>query len=161
MKISFVLLFLTVSTSCINSFADPGCLKAIQGKAINERAAKLLPSDCQEFRKSYLKGLHLLSKNPKEFSREFSKQIKSRTSFEAPYDAILISTFTKNISSELKSAIQQRAKIETAKKVKYQYGVAALERMNQGDCSSLFSAQAYDEICRGKDLVYERIGARK
>lgn len=98
-----------------------------------------------------------LSKNPKQFSKDLVKQILAKKSFEPPYDALVISSFPQNISEELKSAIHTRAQIETSKKVKYQYAVAAEERRNKGVCSPQFSDEAYDEVCRSKDLVYERI----
>ncbi len=132
-------------------------MKVIQGKAINDQAAKLLPADCQEFRKSYLKGLHLLSQDPQKFSHELSKQILAKKSFEPPYDAILIATFPQKISEELKNAVHSRAQIESAKKFKYQYAVAAEERMKKGGCSAAFSEMAYDEICNGKDSAFARI----
>jgi len=140
-----------------SAVADPGCLKVIQGKAISEAAAKLLPKDCQEFRKNYLKSLNLLSQDSKKFSHELSRQILAKKSFEAPYDAVLISTFSKNITDELKSAIHSRAQLESSKKFKYQYALAAEERLKTGTCSDRFSEAAYDEVCRGKDLVFERI----
>jgi hypothetical protein len=141
----------------LSAHADPGCLSVIQGKAINERAAKLLPPDCQSFRKSYLDGLKLLSQDPKKFSREFSKQIRSQKSFIPPYHALLISTFPESHSEEIKSAIHARALIETQKKFKYKYALAAEERINKGSCSAQFSEPAYDEICRSKDIAYQRI----
>lgn len=137
--------------------ADPGCLKAIQGKAINERAAKLLPKDCQEFRKSYLKGLKLLSKNANLFSHELAQQIKAKRSFEPPYHALLLSVFPKERTKELLEAIRSRAGVETARKVKYKYAVAALERIEKGSCSAAFSEAAYDEVCHANDAAYERI----
>lgn len=140
-----------------SSNADPGCLKVIQGKVITDQAAKLLPKDCQAFRKNYLKSLSLLSVSSAQFSQELSKQILAKKSFEPPYDAILISTFSKNISDELKSAIHVRAQIETHKKIKYKYALAVEERLKSGSCSAQFSESVYDEVCRGKDLVFDRI----
>lgn len=148
---SFLLIF------GISAHADPGCLKVIQGKSISERAAKLLPADCQNFRKSYLNGLKLLSQSPQKLSHELSKQILSKNSYEPPYDALLIATFPEQRTDELKKAIHERALIETGKKIHYKYALAAEERITLGSCSSKFSEQFYDEICRGKDLAYQRI----
>lgn len=159
-KFSGLSLIFGIATGCINLLdarAEPGCLQAVQGKAISEKAARLLPPHCQEFRKSYLKGLQLLSKDPKKLSQELTRQIQAKKSFEPPYDALLISTFPKQVSDDVKKAITARAQIETKQKFKYQYAVATLEKMEKGSCSPRFSEYAYDEICKGKDLAYERI----
>jgi hypothetical protein len=140
-----------------SAVADPGCLKVIQGKAIDENTAALLPPDCKEFRKSYLQGLKLLSQNPNEFSHELSKQILAKKSFEPPYNALLLSVLAHEQTDELKQAIIARAKIETAKKFKYKYALAVKERIEKGGCTAQFSTAFYHEICFGKDLAYTRI----
>jgi len=159
-RTTYLLIFFIILTGNNQaSFAGEhyGCLKLMQSIAIDETAAKLLPLDCQDFRKFYLKELFQLSQDPKKFSHDLTKKISTHQNFDPPYQALLISTFPKRISEELKSAIHQRAKLESSKKFKYKFAVAAEERINNGRCSSLFASAEYEEICRGKDIVFLRI----
>lgn len=134
-------------------------MNVIQGKAITERMAKQLPPECQDFRKSYLKGLKLVADSPKNFSHEFAKEIETQKSFKPPYDALLIAALASNESrtSELTGAIAARAKIETTLKVKFQYAVALQEKIEKGSCSSAFQSAPYREICHANDAAYARV----
>jgi len=149
--------FFLICTTASIAGADQGCLSAIQGKAINEHWAKSLPKDCQAFRHQYLKELQLLSQDSKLFSHDLARQVLAKKTFQPPYDAILISVLVHEHNDELKKALRSRAKIETEKKIKYQYAVAALERIEGGACSPQFSDRAYDEVCRARDSAMERI----
>lgn len=155
----FVLIsaFFLACTTASTSWANPGCWKAIQGKVITDRLAKKLPADCQEFRKTYLKSLNLLSQDSKKFSHDLARQISTKKSFQPPYDALVVSVLASDPSDELKSAIRSRAKIEAQKNFKYKYAMAAQERIEKGTCSATFSEAAYDEVCHAQDQIYSRI----
>ena len=124
---------------------------------ITDQLAKSLPPDCQEFRKTYLKSLHLLSQGSKKFSHELAHQISTKKSFQPPYDALLVSVFASEQTDELKNAIRSRARIETQKNFKFKYALAVQERIEKGNCSEKFAEPAYDEVCHGTDQVYSRI----
>jgi hypothetical protein len=139
---------------------EPGCLRAIQGKAISDDAAKLLPKKCQAFRKVYLDGLDDLAHQPEKFESRLKDSIESAKGNESPYSSLVIAVLSQNPkqNEKLLPALEKRAAIETKLKLNYPYARVALEKIKTGKCGN-FKAAIYDELCRGSDAVYARMVA--
>ncbi len=139
---------------------QPGCLREIQGKAISDRIAKLLPKHCQKFRNDYIEGLEQLSKAPEKLSAKLKKAIEASKGVKAPYTSLLIAVLSQSPEQDqvILPAIEKRAALEKKLNVLYLYSQAALERIKTGSCQS-FTDPMYSEICGARDPAYSRIVA--
>lgn len=122
---------------------------------MGEDTANHLSTNCKALRRSYLDSLALYAKNKKQFVAEIGGAIKANKTPEPAYRAILIAALFED--KKLIPAVQVRAKLEEFKKFRFQYGAAALERLQKGQCSAKFVEPEYDEVCRLSSAVAERI----
>ncbi len=164
LSLIFIFSFFTEATASTSSASLaflssglPGCFSLVSGRAITEAAAQLLPPHCQAFRKSYLNSLNQFSKNQKQFEKEIQIAIQNTLSKKAPpYHALLLSVMAGKLSAVTLKQVQARAKAENLAKLHYRYAAAAIERIEQGHCTH-YHEPAYEEICSGKDPLFERI----
>lgn len=143
------------------SYADePGCLQAIQGRAIDDQSALKLPKNCQAFRKAYLAGLKDLANDSKKIEARLKKQIESAKGNASPYSSMLIAVLSQTPvqNAALIPALEKRAFIEKKLKLNFPYAAVALERLKTGGCAS-FKNPAYDELCLVNDALYSRVVA--
>jgi hypothetical protein len=162
----FILLFAVALAHGPRSFGSnpgvPGCLHEVQASPMNDAMAKkFLTKPCQEFRKNYFKTLAQYIKNPKALTEDLAHELVSKKSLKnevTPYNAILFSLLTHD--QALIPELSKRAAAEKKNKTFYQFGAAALERMNEGRCNS-FSGPMYEEICNAKDAAFTRVALLK